>query len=266
MKRLKNNSVLSLFVSMPRRLFQENWDRATWERILAALPYCLWAVPVRNPQWREILFSVCEWFHLLSPSMFKHSWSRHQTSCHACVCSEGASGRTPWPCRCLLLKGRFEEKDFLLMDALFNKGKNLEEPEPVCLAHFSDGQISLITNFVRSTSLFKSEVTENSIRDLFECRLQVPLQATVNRYVAIFFGKLREHGLLPYSWQKIMENHKLVSSSVNNEPLRASQLRCGLSQARVANLRKKPNSNILDDGIGFYDSCDVFIKKLKECL
>ena len=93
------------------------------------------------------------------------------------------------------------------MDALFNKGKNLEEPEPVCLAHFSDGQISLITNFVRSTSLFKSEVTENSIRDLFECRLQVPLQATVNRYVAIFFGKLREHGLLPYSWQKIMENH-----------------------------------------------------------
>ena len=82
-------------------------------------------------------------------------------------------------------KDVFEEKDFLLMDALFNKGKNLEEPEPVCLAHFSDGQISLITNFVRSTSLFKSEVTENSIRDLFECRLQVPLQATVNRYVLI---------------------------------------------------------------------------------
>ena len=36
-------------------------------------------------------------------------------------------------------KDVFEEKDFLLMDALFNKGKNLEEPEPVCLAHFSDG-------------------------------------------------------------------------------------------------------------------------------
>ena len=160
----------------------------------------------------------------------------------------------------------FEKKDFLKMDDLFNKGKSLEEPEPVCLAHFSDEQICLITNFVRATSLFKSEVTENEIRDLFECRLTVPLQATVNRYVAIFFGKLREHGLLPYSWQKIMENHKLVSSSVNNEPLRASQLRCGLSQARVANLRKKPNSNILDDGIGFYDSCDVFIKKLKECL
>ena len=79
-------------------------------------------------------------------------------------------------------KDVFEEKDFLLMDALFNKGKNLEEPEPVCLAHFSDGQISLITNFVRSTSLFKSEVTENSIRDLFECRLQVPLQATVTNW------------------------------------------------------------------------------------
>jgi hypothetical protein len=163
-------------------------------------------------------------------------------------------------------KDSFEEKDFLLMDDLFNKGKSHDEPESVYLAHFSDEQIRIITNFVRSTSLFKSEVTESDIKDLFECRLSVPLQAKVNRHVAIFFGKLREHGLLPYSWQMIMESHKLVSSSANNEPLRASQLRCGLSQARVANLRKKPNSNILDDGIGFYDSCDVFIKKLKECL
>ena len=160
----------------------------------------------------------------------------------------------------------FEEKDYLLMDDLFNKGKSLEEPEPAYLAHFNDEQIRLITKFANSTSLFKSVTTEADIRDLFECRLSIPLQATVNRYVAIFFGKLREHALLPYSWQMIMENHKLVSSSVNNEPLRASQLRCGLSQARVANLRKKPNSNILDDGIGFYDSCDVFIKKLKESL
>ena len=152
------------------------------------------------------------------------------------------------------------------MDDLFNKGKSLNEPESMYLAHFSDEQVRIITNFVYSTSLFKSEVTEKDIKDLFECRLSVPLQAKVNRHVAIFFGKLREHGLLPFSWQMIVESHKLLSSSVNNEPLRASQLRCGLSQARVANLRKKPNSNILDDSIGFYDSCDVFIQKLKECL
>lgn len=163
-------------------------------------------------------------------------------------------------------KDDFEEKDFLLMDDLFNKGKNLEEPELMYLAHFNVEQIRLITKFACSTSLFKSEVTESDIKNLFECRLSIPLQATVNRHVAIFFGKLREHGLLPYSWQMIMEKHKLVSSSANNEPLQASQLRCGLSQARIANLRKKPNSNITDDGIGFYDSCDVFIKKLKECL
>ncbi len=163
-------------------------------------------------------------------------------------------------------KDSFEEKDFLKMDDLFNKGKSLEEPEPVFLAHFNVEQIRLITKFASSTNLFQRKVTEKDIKDLFECRLSIPLQATVNRHVAIFFGKLREHGLLPYSWQMIMDNHKLVSSSVNNEPLRASQLRCGLSQARVANLRKKPNSNIPDDGIGFYDSCDTFIKKLKECL
>jgi len=163
-------------------------------------------------------------------------------------------------------KDGFVKKNFFQMDDLFNKGKRLEEPEPVYLAHFSDEQIRLITQFAYSTSLFKSEVTESDIKDLFECRLSIPLQAMVNRHVSIFFGKLREHGLLPYSWQMIMEKYKLVSSSVDNEPLQASQLRCGLSQARVANLRKKPNSNAPDDGIGFYNSCEVFIKKLKECL
>lgn len=163
-------------------------------------------------------------------------------------------------------KEDFEEKDFLLMDDLFNKGKSLNEPESMYLAHFSDEQVRIITNFACSTGLFKSEVTVNDIKALFECRLSVPLQARVNRHVAIFFGKLREHGLLPFAWQRIVESHKLVSSSVSNKPLRASQLSCGLAQARVANLRKKPNSDILDDSIGFYDSCDVFMQKLKECL
>ena len=126
-------------------------------------------------------------------------------------------------------KDSFEEKDFLLMDYLFNKGKNLNEPEPVYLAHFSDEQIHIITDFVCSTSMFKSEVTENDIKYLFECKLSFPLQARVNRHVAIFFGKLRDHGLLPYSWQMIMENHKLVSSSVSNKsPLMTSFLILGM--------------------------------------
>ena len=86
-------------------------------------------------------------------------------------------------------KDSFEEKDFLKMDDLFNKGKSLEEPEPVFLAHFNVEQIRLITKFASSTNLFQRKVTEKDIKDLFECRLSIPLQATVNRHVAIFFGK-----------------------------------------------------------------------------
>ena len=162
-------------------------------------------------------------------------------------------------------KETFEEKEYLQMYYLFNTGKNIV-PDTVFLAHFSDWQIYLITQFVNETSLFNRIVTEEDIRNLFECQLTVPLQATVNRHVALFFGKLRDQGLIPHSWQLIMENHKLVSSSATNEPMRASQLRCGLSQARCANLGKKPNSDIIDEEIGFYETCDTFVKKLKESL
>lgn len=163
-------------------------------------------------------------------------------------------------------KDCFEEKDCRRMDELFNTGKNLDEPEHVYLAHFREEQIRLITKFAETTSLFKPAATEDDIRNLFECQLQQPLQATVNRHVALFFGKLREHGLLPHSWQMIMEDCRLVASSATNKPLQASQLRCGLSQARYANLRKKPNSNILDEELGFYDTCETFINRLKESL
>ena len=163
-------------------------------------------------------------------------------------------------------KDSFCEEDFFQMDYLFNKGMKIVEPEPVFLAHFNDEQIYLITKFAKEASLFQPPASEEDIKNLFECKLSHPLQATVNRHVALFFGKLRDKGLIPHAWQMIIEENKLVSSSFNNEPLRGTQLRCGLSQARYANLGKKPNSNKPDDEMGFYDTCDSFIKKLKESL
>ena len=163
-------------------------------------------------------------------------------------------------------KDSFCEEDFFQMDYLFNKGMKIVEPEPVFLAHFNDEQIHLITKFAKEASLFQPAASEEDIKNLFECKLSHPLQATVNRHVALFLGKLHDKGLIPHAWQMIIEENKLVSSSFNNEPLRGTQLRCGLSQARYANLGKKPNSNKPDDEMGFYDTCDSFIKKLKESL
>ena len=163
-------------------------------------------------------------------------------------------------------KTSFTEEDFVLMNNLFNKGMKIVEPEPVFLAHFNDEQISLIREFAKSATLFQPEASEEDIKNLFECKLSHPLQATVNRNVALFFGKLRDKGLIPHAWQMIIEENKLVSSSSNNQPLRASQLRCGLAQARNASLGKKPNSDKPDAEHGFYDTCDSFVKKLKESL
>ena len=130
-------------------------------------------------------------------------------------------------------KDKFEEEDYQQMLHLFNTGKGIE-PKSEFLAHFSHEQL--------------------------------PLQANSNRNVALFFGALREHGLLPFQWQMILERNKLLSSSTNNEPLRASQLRCSLSQAKNPKLGKKKKSNLKDEEVGFESTCRSFVLRLKESL
>ena len=134
-------------------------------------------------------------------------------------------------------KDTFNESDYRQMRHLFDTGKNIE-PERECLANFSDEQIKDITEFANKTSLFKKEVSMEDIKKLFSCELTTPLQATVNRHVALFFGALRQYGLIPFPWQMILENYKLVSSSSNNQSLRASQLRSSLAQAKNTQLAK----------------------------
>ena len=162
-------------------------------------------------------------------------------------------------------KDKFEEEDYQQMLHLFNTGKGIE-PKSEFLAHFSHEQLARITEFVTASSLFRNEVTEEIMRDLFECRLQRPLQANSNRNVALFFGALREHGLLPFQWQMILERNTLLSSSTNNEPLRATQLRCILSQAKNPKLGKKKKSNLKDEKVGFESTCRSFVLRLKESL
>ena len=128
MKRLKNNPVLSLFVSMLFRLYQENRERVTWERALATVSCCLRAVPVWNLEWREGLFSLCEWFLFLPSSCNDHEGSRHPTSCHACVCSKRTSGRALRSCSSLLLKRPF------WWEGLSQDGRVIQQRENSCRA------------------------------------------------------------------------------------------------------------------------------------
>ena len=159
----------------------------------------------------------------------------------------------------------FEERDYQQMFRLFNSGQNIEPPKDY-LAHFSDKQIMHINEFVTATSLFRAETTEEIIKNMFECRLEKPLQANNNRNVALFFGALRDYGLLPFRWQMIIERNKLIASSTNNEALRASQMRCSLSQAKKSKLCKKNSSDQKDYEVGFEYTCKSFVKRLKECM
>ena len=126
---------------------------------------------------------------------------------------------------------KFGKEDFSRMYSLFDTGKTLER-KPVCLAHFSKEQLNLIANFVRTDEMFGEKTPIRDIKNLFECKLTMPIQTHSNRKVAVLFGSLCYHGLIPYNWQFILEKYKLISSSATNEPLRASQIRNALAQAR----------------------------------
>ena len=94
-------------------------------------------------------------------------------------------------------KDKFEEEDYQQMLHLFNTGKGIE-PKSEFLAHFSHEQLARITEFVTASSLFRNEVTEEIMRDLFECRLQRPLQANSNRNVETATGKQQQKRCLVF--------------------------------------------------------------------
>ena len=162
-------------------------------------------------------------------------------------------------------KDVFEKKDFEEMRRLFDTGKSLNE-KPVVLAHLSDKELELITEFVNSKDIFTMEVTASAMKKLFTCNLEIPLQASNNRNVALFFGALCQYHFIPHRWENIMAKNKLVSSSSDNVPLKASQLSNALSQAKEAMLLKDKTTKDKKDDVGFGSLCEAFAKKLKESL
>lgn len=151
------------------------------------------------------------------------------------------------------------EDDFRVMDDLFNSGKTPDE-KPVILARFSDNQMAGLMGFINAKDMFVSDLSIEDIRSLFACRLTRPLQASNNRNVAIFFGWLRYYGHLPHSWQMIMEDCRLVSSSRSNEPLTASQLRSCLSQGKNRKMERVMDRKAEDAGFDY--ACKDFVKSL----
>lgn len=131
---------------------------------------------------------------------------------------------------------------------------------------FQITRFASLQQFANDVSLFKNAVTDSDIKDLFKCQLTKPLQASINRHVALFFGALRSYGLLPFRWQMIIEENKLIASSANNEPLHASQLRCCLSQAKNVKLAKMKLTNYKIEDLEFETVCENFVKKLKESM
>lgn len=89
-----------------------------------------------------------------------------------------------------------------------------------------------------------------------------------NKYESMLksYGKIDDYSALGNIERNEEDTREEYESKYTNQPLRASNLRCGLSQAKNTKLAKEKSSlNRLED-IGFEATCNAFVKKLKESM
>lgn len=148
------------------------------------------------------------------------------------------------------VKNHFTEKDYQDMHRLFNTSVKVSAKKAI-LGLFDAEEISLITRTANEANLFDHIVTEDEIEQLMSCTLPVPLQVTSNRRFALFFDAIRSGGRIIFSWQKKIENNKLIASSETRQPITSNGIASALTQAKA-----HPD--------GFESICSTFAKKLKE--
>lgn len=119
---------------------------------------------------------------------------------------------------------------------------NAPPPAPTTLAdprpfesYFDNNQLSLIAQLANEVHLFTEYVCEEDIRQLFECTLQRPLQATNNRVFAYFFDQLSECGLVCFKWQSVLVKCRQVLSSTSGTPFTSSKLSSATNKAKGTN-------------------------------
>jgi hypothetical protein len=90
------------------------------------------------------------------------------------------------------------------------------KPRKTFGGNFTDKQIDTLTKCANEATIFAQPISKETMKSIFACNLETPLQLTNNRLLAYFFNALLMKELIRYDWQDISGENKLFSSKNGN--------------------------------------------------
>ena len=112
-----------------------------------------------------------------------------------------------------------------------------ELPEPIAKprksfgGNFNDEQIEILTKCANELAIFTQTISKETMKAVFACELDKPLQLNNNTLLAWFFDTLLDRKLIRGDWKKISEDKKLFTS-INGTLIKSSNLSSALSESR----------------------------------
>ena len=120
----------------------------------------------------------------------------------------------------------------IVVDESKEHENHVESKTSLVLSHFSDHQLSLIVESANEAHLFVTNVSLEEMRMFFSCSLNRPLHVTNNGLVALFLDCLRCEYLIPYNWQKLIAEHRLLCSYRKMKVLNCTDISTSLNEYR----------------------------------
>ena len=99
----------------------------------------------------------------------------------------------------------------------------------------SHKQLAAISELANTYDLFSaSEVSEQDMANLFDCKLGFNIRVNNLRRIAILFDALLNSGMVQWDWQSILERGKFLMKKSGDGHVTASSLSSALSASRRA--------------------------------
>lgn len=165
--------------------------------------------------------------------------------------------------RCMVLKKylseSFEEMDYLYCEKNGNKkmpdtekkaSKKKDNHKKTLESNFNNKQIEILTDCVNNLHIFKTKISQRTMKQIFNCSLKNPIQIKNTNLLVLFFAYLEDDDFITRKWQSICETEKIFLT-VTGAPVKKSLL----SSYKNTNSKQYTAEDI---------AIKEYIKKLKE--
>ncbi|GEM_PF-5553103 len=90
--------------------------------------------------------------------------------------------------------------------------------------NFKDWQFDILKECINEVQIFKSSVSVEETKAIFDCKSQNNLRSRNNCVLAHFFQQLAKYGYITINWQSVIANNRLLKAPQKNDFLNAGDL------------------------------------------